>query len=480
MQSRSAKDTVWFTVVCFLALITFVFAECVREGLLAAAHSYVATFSAGKFDGLKHASSNFTYQENNKAADIKRGVLSQSHNISLNRSTADTIACASYTMIISLASDSNSKPYVTATQIRHPADGDTSTISSIDTIAATTGSLFFNAQKTLGYIQKENWGVIETAANRPSRELLRKVGDAYLDMWTDAKAADSIPWGADCERVEGSQYTRPCGGQLPRGGSSKRNGYRRYVIDEVMGSVDVLCSFDALGNMPDSHEIRVEGGEVKGRGGGGDRGGRGGFRGGRGGFGQRDDGPPAQVLELGTFEHAVEGEMFYKSTNPKIPHFNAQVFLENKTPIGKIDEVLGPLNQVYFTVKPQTGIVATSFKPGDKVFVGSEKLLPLERFLPKPKVLGAPKVKKAGRGGAGGRGGPRGGARGGGRGGFSSRGGGGGFSRGGGGGGFSRGGGGGFSRGGGRGGSGGFSRGGGGRGGGGFSRGGGRGGRGGY
>lgn len=38
--------------------------------------------------------------------------------------------------------------------------------------------------------------------------------------------------------------------------------------------------------------------------------------------------------------------MFYKSTNPKIPHFNAQVFLENKTPIGKIDEVLGPLNQV--------------------------------------------------------------------------------------------------------------------------------------
>lgn len=59
-------------------------------------------------------------------------------------------------MIISLASGSNSKPYVTATQIRHLADGDTSTISSIDTIAATTGSLFFNAQKTLGYIQKEN------------------------------------------------------------------------------------------------------------------------------------------------------------------------------------------------------------------------------------------------------------------------------------------------------------------------------------
>lgn len=45
-----------------------------------------------------------------------------------------------------------------------------------------------------------------------SREELRRVGDAYLDMWTDAKAADEIPWGTDCERVEGSRLTKPCGG----------------------------------------------------------------------------------------------------------------------------------------------------------------------------------------------------------------------------------------------------------------------------
>ena len=51
-----------------------------------------------------------------------------------------------------------------------------------------------------------------------------------------------------------------------------------------------------------------------------------------------------------------------------------------QTPIGKIDEVLGPINQVYFTVKPQEGIVATSFKPGDKVFIGGDKLLPLEKY----------------------------------------------------------------------------------------------------
>ncbi|KAK9582293.1 H/ACA snoRNP pseudouridylase subunit [Aspergillus fumigatus] len=118
---------------------------------------------------------------------------------------------------------------------------------------------------------------------------------------------------------------------------------------------------------------------------------------------------------MGTFMHACEGEMVCESVNPKIPYFNAPIYLENKTPIGKVDEVLGPINQVYFTIKPQEGIVATSFKPGDKVYIGGDKLLPLEKFLPKPKPPPGPKPKKAaggrgGRGGArGGRGAPRGG-----------------------------------------------------------------------
>ncbi|KAI8627574.1 Gar1/Naf1 RNA binding region-domain-containing protein [Xylariaceae sp. FL1651] len=212
----------------------------------------------------------------------------------------------------------------------------------------------------------------------------------------------------------------------------------------------------------------------RGFGGGGFGGGRGGGGrgGGRGGFGQRDFGPPDTILEMGSFMHACEGEMVCSSVSAqnKIPQFNAAIFLENKTAVGKVDEVLGPINQVYFTIKPSEGIQATSFKPGDKFYIGSEKVLPFERFLPKPKPPpGAPKVKKASRGGGarGGRGGPiRGGGRGGfgggrggpsrgGRGGFGGgRGGprgGGGFSRGGGGGGFGGGrgrGGGGFSRGG--------------------------------
>ncbi|KAH8819603.1 Gar1/Naf1 RNA binding region-domain-containing protein [Xylogone sp. PMI_703] len=176
-------------------------------------------------------------------------------------------------------------------------------------------------------------------------------------------------------------------------------------------------------------------------GGGGGRGGGGfGGRGGRGGF-QRDMGPPDTVLEMGKFIHASEGEMVCESINVKVPFFNAPIYLENKTPIGKVEEVLGPINQVYFTIKPAEGIQATSFKSGDKFYIGSEKLLPLEKFLPKPKPPpGAPKPKRAGgtrggrgapmRGGRGGRGAPRGRGGAGGRGG---RGGAGGFSRGGGG-----------------------------------------------
>ncbi|KAI1184166.1 hypothetical protein F5B17DRAFT_447387 [Nemania serpens] len=241
-------------------LIAISHAECTREGLLAAAESYLAAQTSGSIAGLKLSATNFTYLQNNKPADIATGVLSQPLKIDLSRTAADTTACASYTLLISATGP---KPYVISTQIRHHADGDdTETISMIDSVVATTGALFFNASQTLAYVRAENWGPLDES-QRANRTELKRVGDAYLDMWTDAKAADSIPWGTDCERVEGSMYTRPCGASLPRGGSAKSNGNRRYVIDETIGSVDVLCSFDSLGPWPDSHEVRLEGGKVK-------------------------------------------------------------------------------------------------------------------------------------------------------------------------------------------------------------------------
>lgn len=106
--------------------------------------------------------------------------------------------------------------------------------------------------------------------------------------------------------------------------------------------------------------------------------------------------------------HSVEGEMLCSSLMPtRVPYFNAPIYLENKTQIGtsyvlawicviqaerygshsgKVDEILGPINEVYFTVKMQEGMLSTSFKKEDKVYIGGDKLLPIERFLPKPKA----------------------------------------------------------------------------------------------
>lgn len=159
---------------------------------------------------------------------------------------------------------------------------------------------------------------------------------------------------------------------------------------------------------------------------------RGGFRGGRGGR-PMDNGPPERVFEMGSFLHECEGDIVCKSINEKIPYFNAPIYLENKTQIGKVDEILGPLNEVFFTIKTSEGVKANSFKDGDKFYIAADKLLPLDRFLPKAKPVG-PKPKKkssgprgqtsGGRGGRGGFGASRGGrggfgaSRGGSRGGF--------------------------------------------------------------
>ena len=149
-------------------------------------------------------------------------------------------------------------------------------------------------------------------------------------------------------------------------------------------------------------------------------------------------------MELGTFVHSVEGEMFFKLTTKDIPYFNAPMYLQNKTKIGKLDEICGPINEVYFTVKPDEGISADSFKKDDVVYINPQKMLPLSRFTNPSSGgggRGGGRGGRGGRGGFGGRGrggfGGRGGGRGG-RGGFGGRGRGGFGGRGGGRGGFRR------------------------------------------
>ena len=55
--------------------------------------------------------------------------------------------------------------------------------------------------------------------------------------------------------------------------------------------------------------------------------------------------------EVGEFIHACEGEAVCKLTNPKVPYFNGPIFLENKTQVGKVEEIFGPINASMFTIK---------------------------------------------------------------------------------------------------------------------------------
>jgi H/ACA ribonucleoprotein complex subunit 1 len=72
--------------------------------------------------------------------------------------------------------------------------------------------------------------------------------------------------------------------------------------------------------------------------------------------------------------------MLCKCTIDKIPHFNAPIYLQNKTQIGRVEEVLGPIKEVYFTVKLDRGINANSFEKDALFYIADAKLLPLTRF----------------------------------------------------------------------------------------------------
>jgi H/ACA ribonucleoprotein complex subunit 1 len=150
------------------------------------------------------------------------------------------------------------------------------------------------------------------------------------------------------------------------------------------------------------------GGKGKGKGGKG-KGGKG--KGGN--FREQEDPNTVSLEAAGDFQHPCEDELVCKSTNSRVPYFNANIYLENRTLVGKVEEVLGPINNVYFTVKPAEGMLATSFKVGDKFMINTEKLLPLSRFLAQPKAAkGAGKGAGKGKGGAKGKGKGKGGGKG--------------------------------------------------------------------
>ncbi|KAK9943257.1 hypothetical protein M0R45_008871 [Rubus argutus] len=144
------------------------------------------------------------------------------------------------------------------------------------------------------------------------------------------------------------------------------------------------------------------------RGGGGGRGG-GGFRGGRGG-GFRDEGPPSEVVEVSTFLHACEGDAVTKLTNErKIPYFNAPIYLQNKTQIGKLMKYLVQLMNRAFHKAPSSGKISSTAKGTKTCFFSWWRPWWRQRGWKRPSKGGFPWQRPS----RGGRGPPRGGSRGG-------------------------------------------------------------------
>ena len=128
-------------------------------------------------------------------------------------------------------------------------------------------------------------------------------------------------------------------------------------------------------------------------------GGRGGGRGGGGGRFNRDEGPPAEIVEAGSVLHDCEADLVCKWTlTEKVTYFNAGVYLENKRKIGKVDEILGKVTEIFFTIKMDPGVLSKSFQPNDLVYIGTDKLLPLSRFT-NPNAPGGGGGRSGGRGG---------------------------------------------------------------------------------
>jgi H/ACA ribonucleoprotein complex subunit 1 len=107
------------------------------------------------------------------------------------------------------------------------------------------------------------------------------------------------------------------------------------------------------------------------------------------------------VIPFGYFDYGCQDDLVLKAEIEDVPYFNAPIFLENKSQIGKIDEIFGTLRDYSVSVKLGDNMKASSFIPKQKLFIDPAKLLPLNRFLPQPpKPKGVGKKKNKGEKGA--------------------------------------------------------------------------------
>ncbi|HHX81887.1 MAG TPA: hypothetical protein GX696_02760 [Pseudomonadaceae bacterium] len=235
--------------------------SCTRGGLQNAVDMYIEAQGSGDISGLPLASG-LGYMENIAPANLSEGIVNKAMAIDYHMSIFDEDSCQTFTEVIVTDAD---EPYVLGTRMRINHDK----IAELEVIWTTTGYWLFNADDYLKYATMEDWGPIP-AAQRDSRGTIVAAANAYLDAFLEAEI-DLVPWGFPCVRIEGGAYTGTgspddsCEVGVP-GGVNIAN--RRFVVDEVTGSVVVYCTFGAGGpdggsGAPDTHLFRVENGKLR-------------------------------------------------------------------------------------------------------------------------------------------------------------------------------------------------------------------------
>jgi hypothetical protein len=236
--------------------------SCTRGGLQQAVDLYIAAQTKGDLSGLPLAKG-VGYWENVAPADIQTGFITKPLKIDHQRSFLDTASCQSFTEVI--VTD-KAAPYVLGTRLRVNHDK----IVEVEILWTTTGYWLFDADSYLKYSAAEKWEPIP-AEKRDSRDTLVAAANAYLDAFLE-KRIDLVPWGFPCVRVEGGRGytgkglpTDSCELGVPAGVNIAN---RHFVVDEVLGTVQVFCTFGAGrpgggSGAPDSHLFRVENGKLR-------------------------------------------------------------------------------------------------------------------------------------------------------------------------------------------------------------------------
>ncbi|ORY63283.1 uncharacterized protein BCR38DRAFT_345425 [Pseudomassariella vexata] len=246
-------------LLCLGFLATTSTADCPLASLTTASNTYTEAQAAGDPATVQAlGASTLTYTENFNPSTLATGILSQPLKLDHNRSTHDTVNCATFTELIVT---NEAHPYVIASQLSFDNSTATPTLNKIETIITDSNDWLFNATGTLYWASRETWTPIPEA-QRDTRATIQAAADAYCDLFNDKSVV--VPWGTPCARLEGGAYTGTgsatdrCDVGVPDGVPITN---RRYVIDESFGTVDVFNTF--AGNVPDSHEFRIEGGKIR-------------------------------------------------------------------------------------------------------------------------------------------------------------------------------------------------------------------------